>query len=770
MAEIDAVVGLGAQISRQEIFKTMGVETISVSDFQNKLVCINNSDVYMAVNNCVRYASLNTSGSYYKILDTARDCNFSIRSLQVNSLGTLIALVGDTECCIISTVLGTHNSAVLPVKTHRLGNIAGRIIKTCWQSATANDCTLVVLTDQNCVLSYDLTVSLYMPVLTVDLSLQQALNGHRASSIAFGSSSNLIGSLTLYISTFESIYAIYPFVPEHGKIATTIDQIDDAINESSLIIKTIEEKFPFTDIYDSLNSKLKLKALFQYEYFLALKKKTASGIPIPTEVRNIESSSPFELLVFEQQFVHEIIVQGPLTHNEGKVVELSEYHSNPVVSILLSISSDGNSSLISAYAQLSPLIMTWKEEQEQIPIKKTSTKKHGYIKPKKGFGFLDLSDNEDEQETEEEKTLRLRNERSQQETLYWKQEFTELSTLTLESIPHPCNSQTRLIAGDQACAINLDKKLLVLESKWIKELIKSIKTNGVPEIDFSNTYVPVSGTFDKLEGVTFIQDCVIAYSSKATDNLTVMKLEQQETKPVTPRSVEAVQAPTKLPKDLSIEKIIHEVKLQSIQPRSNSPIKADSQSLQQVNEISTEVLNKVLIYTTNTLKLLFRLQSQVIEMGSQLQTLLKIAEKEIDNDKLAESKSRYDTLLTRQQQTEQKVHEIKSNLTKYLQHLSQNKTLPLSKAERAWFKEINDINNQVNGENSLIKKVNAAETQVNSLKKNITGSMIESPTHKLKLMEVRQSIAKLQYNLQEKGEFIEEAKTKLESNFKKLAI
>lgn len=98
MAEIDTDLGFRSQICRQEIFKTLTNEVSTQEEFQNKLVCVNNTDVYMAVNNFVRYTSIGRSGSYYKILDTGKDCNFTIRTLQVNPLGTLIALVGAKVC------------------------------------------------------------------------------------------------------------------------------------------------------------------------------------------------------------------------------------------------------------------------------------------------------------------------------------------------------------------------------------------------------------------------------------------------------------------------------------------------------------------------------------------------------------------------------------------------------------------------------------------------------------------------------------------------
>lgn len=802
MAEIDTDLGFRSQICRQEIFKTLTNEVSTQEEFQNKLVCVNNTDVYMAVNNFVRYTSIDRSGSYYKILDTGKDCNFTIRTLQVNPLGTLIALVGNEEICVISTVSGIHNSAVLKVKTHKLQN-TGKIIKTCWQSACSNDCTLVILNDRNQIQSYDLLISLVSPVLSIDLNEQDEFKSQTATSITFGSKVNLIGSLTLYVSTSEgTIYAIYPYVSEYAKLATTIDQIDDAINESSLIIKTIEEKFPFTDIYDSLNSKLKMKALVQYEYFLDLKKKANSGIPITTEVRNIGTTKPYELLVFEQLFPHDAtpIVQGPLNQSEGcRIVDLSDYSSNSVVSVLISVSSDVKTSLLGSYCQLSPLIMNWKgtDEDHFTPthIKKDppKSKKHGYVKPKKGFGFLDISDVEDDvKETAEQRTDRLRIERSQEESIFWQQEFKQLSTLGLDSISSSCTPKTRVIllgAKDQKLALNLDNKLIVFESKWVDGLVKSIKSNARdPEFDITNSYVNVSGDFDKLGGVMFLSkesetaDYLVSHTSKETDNLSVVQLEVKENREI-PRLKITIEPElpkdtgTRLQKDNTIEMIVQEVKRaqENLKPRANQPLQANANSLQQVNEVSTEVLNKVLIYTTNTLKLLFRLQSQVAEMERQLGVILSITDLSVDSERLEESQLRLDALYIRQEQADKKVEDIKTNLTKYLQNLSQNKSLPLSKAERAWFKEINDINDQVNGssasDQSLITKVKAAETQVNALKKDINqSSTTETPAQQLKLMELRQLVSKLQYNLQEKGELIDSAKAKLEENFKKLAI
>lgn len=329
--------------------------------------------------------------------------------------------------------------------------------------------------------------------------------------------------------------------------------------------------------------------------------------------------------------------------------------------------------------------MNWKgtDEDHFTPthIKKDppKSKKHGYVKPKKGFGFLDISDVEDDvKETAEQRTDRLRIERSQEESIFWQQEFKQLSILGLDSISSSCTPKTRVIllgAKDQKLALNLDNKLIVFESKWVDGLVKSIKSNARdPEFDITNSYVNVSGDFDKLGGVMFlskeseIADYLVSHTSKETDNLSVVQLEVKENceiprlkitmEPELPKDTG-----TRLQKDNTIEMIVQEVKRaqENLKPRANQPLQANANSLQQVNEVSTEVLNKVMIYTTNTLKLLFRLQSQVAEMERQLGVILSITDLSVDSERLEESQLRLDALYIRQEQADKKVEDIKTN-------------------------------------------------------------------------------------------------------------
>lgn len=153
-----------------------------------------------------------------------RGTSFDIKALKINSSGSLMAIAGDDKVVVCSlptpgAIFAVENLQ-LDVKTYHVG--VNSVVDLCWHPVANFDSTLVVLTKQSHIVSFDLSINAQIP--QQDLDLSKSHHGFGLAdivtdpiSICFGSSTQ---SISLYILNRDGdIYALHPFIPTSIAVA-----------------------------------------------------------------------------------------------------------------------------------------------------------------------------------------------------------------------------------------------------------------------------------------------------------------------------------------------------------------------------------------------------------------------------------------------------------------------------------------------------------------------------------------------------------------------
>lgn len=816
------------EINQQLIFQTF-LESLSIDDqskliSQNKLICRNNLDLFFANENLVRCCTVNPDYNNFRLLDNKYD-NFKIRSLEMNSLGSLLAIVGDTDLVVVTlpVSLTASNNSLLPVKSYKIQGIGGNIKKVIWQSVISNDCCLVVLDDKSVIRSYDLSLSYYEPQLSINLNDHGNFKSESASAITFGSNTNLTGGLTLYVSTLNSnVFAVYPFIHKLGKIATTEPNVRDLLDESTILINTIEENFPSKDLIQSCKkSILKRASTRQYAYALALYKQLESSVRPRNEYRNLTSENPLELCILNQELPDGLkaTLQGPIATNEGAInKDIICINSNNNISILASISvSDSKECVVSYLSQLKPLIMKQDDDEpDSGPIllekpKIEAKKPEGYVKPTRGFGFIDATELEEEQEQPEIGKEEFEEKIQGAELYFWKNEFNELNTLALDKIPIESTNDdvllSRLNSEESKISIKIDNNILIYDcSSWSNDLVSNISNGHKPEkLNISGEYdLVVEGT-EEISSFALIKDTVtetgeflIVLKKNQEENLEIKQVSENNTSHVSKFNTE----------DDSIykEKILHESvlskepfeeisreleNLKRVDPKYleeqlsmgkdlfGKPVYGtDTTILKNLNLLSTETIQQVSKLTAFAIHLNLRVITQVNELKIQIESLREVQNNNLKDDALNSKKEKATGLIERQDKINNRIQSLQDKIFSSIQKIKYSKSLPLSDAERSWFKEINAINAQISLDTSENKSLNSVvenlRLQVSQLRKPIKGENDEEEAQsledKLQHLQLHKHAIKLKQWLHDENELISLAKEKLEGSFKQLNI
>lgn len=829
MADLSSSERFISEVTQQLIFKTF-IESLSVNNesklvSQNKLVCRDNLDLFFANENLVRCCTINSEYTNFRLLDNKYD-DFKIRSLEMNSLGTLMALVGDKDLVVVSlpTSLTTSNSSLLPVKSYKIHGIEGHIKKVIWQSIISNDCCLVVLNDKSQIKSYDLSLSSYEPQLSIDLKEDKVFKDEEAVSFAFGSKSNLSGSLTLYVASSSSnIYAIYPFIHKLGKISTTESNVSDLLDESASIINAIQEKFPSKDLVKSYNQNVVNNASAkQYSYVLAFQKQFENSFPPRKEYRQLFAEKPIEYSILNQELPDDFhpALQGPIsTLKDKSFKDIACINSNDRVSLLSSISvSATNEPFLSFHSQLKPLIMKWSKLDEEhtadveyalkIKLEEKSTKlqpKNGYIKPKRGFGFIDEIELSDDSDKTDPAKIEQNDAKSRQTELqFWRDEFTALSTLAIDQIPIDGRNDLHLsILDSKESNVILKSNNTLIHfncEKWCQEFVTNVSSGHRPKLNISNEYkLLVEGNEDissfalTRDTINETGDFLIILKNKKENNLEIKqingnnipprsigKTDQNSIKRVVHESVLTKEPfdelksqlenlrrvnPATLEKSLSMKKELRGVPICS----SNTEI------LKNLNQLSNETIQQVSMFTSFAIHLNLRVTAQVDELKSQIDSISRIKTAGLDMETLNLKNDKANHLVSRQDKINERIEKIQEKIFNSIQKIKYSKSLPLSDAEKSWFREINSVNAQISQDTDDNKSLNSIiegmTSQVSSIVKSIKEEENnQNPEDKLRNLETHNNILKLKQWLQEEHNLINLAKSKLDESFETLKI
>lgn len=234
-------------LSSSGIFKHLSNDNRADGHIDKPRVAIRNGDeIFFAHDSSVRYCNL-SKGPQYQVLET-NAIDFKVEGLILNDSGSLLAVYNSHKLAVISLSSSDFNiskSDHIQTKSFVVANnIYGpnlQIVEALWNGISRFDSTLVILSADGVVRTFDLRVSVANPDSIYELSSfnknKIGLNTNSVElpvSIAFGSKTDLSGALTLYVLNKESdVFAIYPFMPK--QIAVPRSAIEDLFNETLLL-------------------------------------------------------------------------------------------------------------------------------------------------------------------------------------------------------------------------------------------------------------------------------------------------------------------------------------------------------------------------------------------------------------------------------------------------------------------------------------------------------------------------------------------------------
>ncbi|CAI5760745.1 unnamed protein product [Candida verbasci] len=687
------------QITSQSLFNLFSHNKLTNSIQQlNKLIIRNNQDLFFVSNNVVRCCQINPYTINYKLvnINASNSGYYEIHSILLNQTGNLLAIIGSSQIDIVNLPnnLKIDGSIYVNNSSYKITNIKGEIKKVIWQSIAQNDCILVVLNDQNQISVFDISKSLNIPQLEVNLT--NRLQGN-ITSITFGSSKNLIGGLTLYISTDQGvIYSIFPFIAKSTKIATTESAIDIALDDTKSIMSLIQDKFP-TNLVDIASSPINKAVLKQFDYFQFLKSQINKGITYK-EVRNF--NKPYELSVVEQSLngYHDISIQGPLV-SSFKIDDLTSIYDNEQVTLLVSI---GENSTINYYAQLNPLLMKFKSMEEQL----TTTTKKSYVKPRKGFGFIDPPDTLTEQKQ------------------FWDTDLAILDILQSDKLDiSPTSTSYFQKLNDEKMAMIIDNKFILMDLEWCKNLVESLESE--PTLEISTNYDIASSGNEVIKGSGYIKDEItstgeylIILRDKEIDDLEVITISSTQIEP-------EIKLITDIPerkqiKSVSISKPFEEIeseleKLKNLKLEGSGELDGSIKSLETLNKLSNDTKKVLSSYTIYGIKLQSRISSQLELLKLQIDNISNIKSKNFNT----EQQKNITQINEKQDKLNKKLESLQEKIYKSLVKINSNRSLPLSKSEKSWISEMNEmIEEIIKDDNSLTKRVENLVNQVKIIKDN----------------------------------------------------
>lgn len=766
--------GFTSLLSGLNIFKNYSVaDTVS-------LAVKDNNQVFLAALQLIKTSLINSRKNYFKLLDPKHMAAEEIKALTLNLFQSVLAIVYDSSVAILSTrdLLDFESEDVLlPARVlRRLPDLGAKIKSVLWHPASPRYSELVVLTEKEIVL-YDIIVSSTQPMLLLALDLYPELKGKTVLSIAFGSLSTLPGSVTLYLSTeCGEIYSIFPFLYEGSSIGALKQEVDLFVQECEEVIDSVTAAFPPAALLKSYHMECFSK---QYEFASLLRNQASDNWTSGSDLQRLARTSPNTA-----NLQHNL--QGPLA-KVGDGARLLTLDSAQSTSFLVAVSKDANSKAQLTYlAQFKPLIMDFKEPASALtpPTKATSApvraKEEKYAKPSRGFGFVVLSDSEDDDE-ELDKLLadyaeQLSIYNLKAKTLeYFSSNFNSLSTVAIDSSD---------VAYDKLSSPTLqslqDSKFLLANGG--SALVAS--TGDAIRGAFNNEASAFEAEYQKFttSATTFayVKDTTEgsgSYVIAASPNAPV-EVFQVESTSITTKSV-SVESSNKIELPLGGtyqgDRIIPHEELKALLGGSAKPLAPISgfnpssvDSLSKVHQLTATVGNSISDLTKFMLTLKAKLAIQHEELKFQVQDLDAVHTMMDDTNKKYElNEKRIQAAKERQEKLLERQKNLHSGLLNNFEKKKAEVSIPLSKEERKWFKEINKVIATINEstpENPSLKStVSTLNRRIESLKNWEDSSLELGLSGQLKKLLLGPELTKLKHSLIKEDKIIANTRAKLDA-------
>lgn len=190
-------------------------------------------------------------------------------------------------------------------------------------------------------------------------------------------------------------------------------------------------------------------------------------------------------------------------------------------------------------------------------------------------------------------------------------------------------------------------------------------------------------------------------------------------------------------------------------------------SLSNLNSLSVRTIQVASSYTIFGIKLQSRILANLDSLKEQLHILEKV-KNEYDGDQ-KDHTEKLEKLTEKQAKLDERMIKLQQKIFDGLNKFKQDKTLPISEAERNWFKEINSINALVNSstdnEVGLTKKIENLSLQVRSIIED-SGKEKKPKLTAVEQLELEKRLSKLKNWLQREDKSIEILKDKLTNSLK----
>lgn len=644
------------------------------------------------------------------------------------------------------------------IKLYSIGSTNSRIISVLWHPASSTNTHLVLLTTLS-VSIFDLTIDFKKPQYKVKFDSLPQLKGQNITSMAFGSSDSYSGSITLYITTkLGEVYALSPFIYNDFPQKFSGKMLKRFLTEGEEIDSVCDAKIPPAAIFNSLRHSLVNHKSVVAKLHNLYRSFNMGSFPETREWR------------FKAFDLSSTQAVGPIAKLNTEC-RLLNVNSNLDTTMLacLSKSVDGDV-LVSYLVQLSPLIYgfvpsrLYNEPKQPALIKKPPSHEM-YVKPRRGFGFQVVTeDSEDVQDTnrqiQEEYSREMLNYKALKESSkFLTTTFNQLTTITTD------------VVG--SCKLDLDD--IVWKSK--KSFLLLGFDGKIVASDLSQTVCLISDPSQKVIDPSYYSKSIdvknfTIYNASSLNDLSIMTSELQVQKfiSVSPSSVQALpltyMSETREKKD-GQRAVTPADELQAYleNPLAIPAVKKvdinSSESLREIYNASSAAIQRI----QNLTRFIFALQSTLAIQHGELNLQHRgLSELPLDTQSvhIKDTQTRIKSILDRQEQLECKVKALQSQLNDRFEQSKKILKLPLSNAEKAWFKELNSVTKKISVDDNnslcLLLIVKNLSDRVAALQKTHSSAKDEH-TESLETLHMHKTWKRLYFLLDHEG--VEIAETKL---------
>lgn len=779
-----------------------------------KVVCRNDNEAFSADGSQIRCSYIQESGSY-SILDNPYS-DSDVSHLSLSSLGKFLASLSGNGNNVITVFalpdfLSPQNGRV-KVKPHKLEPLPAGINKIVWHTAMAQDAGLVVLTNDSKIYLYDLLKPTSKPQLAVDLTKSPSFSAETASSLSFGSEASLSGALTLYITTNSGkIFALYPFINSLANIATTQSSVKIVMNDTKDILQKVEKDLSTMNINEAVKKRPLWHSIFgQYTFYSSLWAQIADGNPLKIEKRRKSDLRFEELAILGVKLPHDFSpeVQGPFFSSQGlnSISDIAHLSSNENLSYLMTATIDNNKVKLDYFVQFLPMIMKFGNSEQRFqpqPKKDTNApdpttkepKSRGYAKPKRGFGFVDLDDAPSSQP--EPSDVEITRNNFDLEQAYWSENFVNITRVGRRTILEPAIGASLTTYNSGQCYIlRLPRKLLIsTNTEWPDFISRKIELDGkrlpipsdnLTEISSREDIISCSYVNDKIDSNW---GAVVSLSNSYSENLKVVGIEKQamvlrESTPMNQAPQEEPKGPVsyKLPilqqepfsqleSEIQVLKS-HIANFSGLSVPKNVLKNADGSTLKSISEVSLKVIEKTIRITAHAVNLKLRIETDIANLKNQIKLLTETKEQQDSLSKALEASSTLAKLEDRNEKLTGRIQALEKKIDEAIRQLSYKESMPLSKEEKLWIREVNGINALLNnaGEDSLTLKIEDLKVQVTALSQSEDSANEHLTDAEIQKRQNSIILAKLSWWLQNDLEKLDEVKQSVTDCIRRLRI